>query len=772
MNSKRKDPVVAILGVVITLISMLAGSALAAPPDLTSGGVPNEDPAITINLGPTGARGWVYHEKIDTSESRQILVTDVEAGSPAAGALAVDDVILGADGTGANPGNFSSDARKSLALAIADAEARNPATLKLLRWRSGSTSTVTLTLQTLGAYSATAPYSCPKSAAILQDGLQYVYDNESDGRYSFGAITLLANGNATYRAKAQTTAQSLSPSQSTMDQMMSDERDASSMITWQRGHTLVFLAEYYLATGDTQVLPAIEAYAVNIAKNRSLFGTVGHIFAEKNADGSANGPMGGVYGVVNSAGMPCFLGVLLAKECGLTNPELDPAIEASSRFFAYYSGKGAIPYGEHDPYIAHESNGKSGLGALYFSLQANRDEEGKFFAKMATASGNERELGHTGSWFNYLWAPLGAAAGGEEAAAAHFSEISWMLDLNRCWDGRFQYDCLNGEGPNSGSSYHDFRMSTAALLTYALPHRELRITGKGHDAGRYLSSADVTEAVLANDYDADPRSDSQLISDLSNWSPKVRQQAATELGTRSISSAELDQITVMANNTGASSHSRAGACLALGKIKNSSSAAPLAALLTDSDNYVRYSAAEAMRYLPRSANLAVVDTILAAAASTSAPLYPMVEEDPLQFAHGKIGMLLFYSWSAFGPKGVLWDSVDGIDRNLLYPAIEAIAQTPVGVFRGSLERTYDNLTEADVLALSGTIADSVVNRAPADKMFSNGVRRGGVAAFRKHSIAEGVPACMAFTADEVGGRRREGLEPVSYTHLTLPTKIV
>ena len=183
---------------------MMVGAALAAPPDLTSGGVPNEDPAITINLGPTGARGWVYHERIDTSESRQVLVTEVESGSPAAGVLAVDDVILGADGTRANPGNFSSDARKSLALAIADAEARNPATLKLLRWRSGSTSTVTLTLQTLGAYSATAPYSCPKSAAILQDGLQYVYDNESHGRYSFGAITLLANGNATYQAKAQT----------------------------------------------------------------------------------------------------------------------------------------------------------------------------------------------------------------------------------------------------------------------------------------------------------------------------------------------------------------------------------------------------------------------------------------------------------------------------------------------------------------------------------------------------------------------------------------
>ena len=75
----------------------------------------------------------------------------------------------------------------------------------------------------------------------------------------------------------------------------------------------------------------------------------------------------------------------------------------------------------------------------------------KFFAKMATAATSERELGHTGAFFNYLWSPLGAAAGGEEAAASHFSRIRWMLDLNRRWNGAFDYDCLNGEGPNSGS---------------------------------------------------------------------------------------------------------------------------------------------------------------------------------------------------------------------------------------------------------------------------------------------------------------------------------
>ena len=720
--------------------------SMAAAPDLTAGGVPNEDPPHTFNLGPTGARGWAYHKSYFTTDSRQILVTRVDSGSPADGILAVDDVILGADGTGANPAAFNSDARKSLALAIAAAEARSPATLKLLRWRAGVTSTVTLTLQTMGAYSATAPYNCPKSAKILQDGLQYVYDNEDAGRYSFGGITLLVNGNPTYQARAQTYARGRVPSQATMDKMMSDQRDDSGGLpAWERGLTLIFLSEYYLATGDEQVKPAIEAYAVNIAKNSSLFGTLGHGFAYKKADGSHNGPLKDGYGAVNTPGLMAFLGISLAKECGLTNPEIDPAIERASRFFAYYSGKGTIPYGEHDPPArGHESNGKCGLAALVFMLQQDRVEEAKFFSKMSTASINKRERGHTGSFFNYLWAPLGAAVGGEEAASAHFKRISWMLDLNRCWDGRFQYDCLNGEGPRNGSSYHNFRMSTVALLNYALPLRKLYITGKGHDPNRWLSTEDVAEAIAAGDYIADNRSTSELIEDITNWSARVRKDAADELGTRSISVSEFKQVTDLATDTSGSSHSRAGACYALGQIGNPSSAPVLADLLTDPDNYVRYMAAEGMRYLPDVDRRVHLDKILTAADTTAQPLYPMVEEDPLHFAHGRLAALLF---SKSSPRGIIYSSFDGVDRNLLYPAVRAVAENPIGKARSTLETPYTNLTFDDVLELSGTIIDSVVHAAPADIMFLKGVRLGGVDVLHQYGIAEGVPAGMIF-ADE------------------------
>lgn len=169
----RSRSLIVVLALPLTVF-LCSGSLLrAAPPDLTSGGVP--DNTRTVNLGATGARGWIYNDKRAaeiTGESRQILVTEINAGSPVDGVLAVDDVILGADGGGAIPVAFSADARRSLALAIADAEARDPGHLTLLRWRAGATTTVQITLRTMGSYSATAPYNCPKSSQILQEGLQ------------------------------------------------------------------------------------------------------------------------------------------------------------------------------------------------------------------------------------------------------------------------------------------------------------------------------------------------------------------------------------------------------------------------------------------------------------------------------------------------------------------------------------------------------------------------------------------------------------------------
>ena len=143
--------------------------------DLTAGSnLSTIDRTWTYNLGPTGMRGWIDNGWSETAEidghtafaPYQILVTTVAAGTPAAGVLATDDVILGASaGTGAVP-LFTSDERKSLGWAIGAAEVSS-GILKFKRWRAGVITDVSITLPVMGAYSDTAPYNCPKSALVM-----------------------------------------------------------------------------------------------------------------------------------------------------------------------------------------------------------------------------------------------------------------------------------------------------------------------------------------------------------------------------------------------------------------------------------------------------------------------------------------------------------------------------------------------------------------------------------------------------------------------------
>jgi autotransporter-associated beta strand protein len=730
-------------------LALLMASSLyvsAAPPDLTSGGVSSS--TITTNLGPTGLRGWVYHENIDTSASRQIQIQAVDAGSPADGILAVNDVILGASGTGAAPVDFTADARVSIANAINDAEARNPAELKVLRWRAGTTTVQTITLRFMGAYSATAPYNCPKSAKILEEGLQAIMaTGETAGEYSLGTLSLLAANdtanpnNAARQARAQAEARALIPDAATLAKMSSGEPDPLTEDPWGDGPKLIVLTEYYLQTRDALVLPAIEAYSKAIIGGQNLFGTYSHRYARKWRDGSPNGPMRNFYGTVNSASMPGWLGLLLTKECGIVNPDLDPAIERASRFYAYYSGKGAIPYGEHDAYWqGHESNGKSGLAALCFELESHRATQQKFFAKMAVAATSERDIGHTGPFFNHLWAPLGAAVGGEAAAASHFSRVRWMLDLNRRWDGLF---ISNRYGEDSiDNSYSDFRISTAALLTYALPLRQLHITGRGHDPLRQLTNQDVAEAEAVDGYRAASRTTGELMADLGSWSPRAQRGAAEELKNRPSETAALLP-TLHAMATDPLGTSRVGATFALGYIGHASSAGILASLLTDPVNHVRFAAADALREMPQNLRAPHLNTVLAAAAANAAPLLPFNEEDPAHLAHARFGPLLFNS------DGMVPTDLSGVDRNLLYPAIRAVAQNPVGHCRSSLSRIYDNLNQTDYQALVDTVVYSAYELTPADKMFAYEDRNAAQRVLEKYKAAEGVPLCLLAINDNM-----------------------
>ena len=59
------------------------------------------------------------------------------------------------------------------------------------------------------------------------------------------------------------------------------------MVIWDWGYRNLFLCEYYLLTGDKEVLHAINEYTVSLAKGQSMYGTFGHGIADRTPDGTA-----------------------------------------------------------------------------------------------------------------------------------------------------------------------------------------------------------------------------------------------------------------------------------------------------------------------------------------------------------------------------------------------------------------------------------------------------------------------------------------------------
>ncbi|MGB0767302.1 MAG: DUF6288 domain-containing protein, partial [Phycisphaeraceae bacterium] len=138
----------------------------ASNPDLTKGEPIPEGYTHDWNLGATGARGWMYPDKLTTTTARQIAITKVHPGSPADGVLRVGDVILGVFGE-----PFDTNARFEFGKALTRAESdAGKGELVVTRWRAGKTEETTIKLPVLGTYSPTAPYDCPKSKRIFETG--------------------------------------------------------------------------------------------------------------------------------------------------------------------------------------------------------------------------------------------------------------------------------------------------------------------------------------------------------------------------------------------------------------------------------------------------------------------------------------------------------------------------------------------------------------------------------------------------------------------------
>ncbi len=703
---------------IVWLGLVLGGPLAAAPkplpnPDFTKGESIPEGASKDWNLGATGARGWIYTNKLSTAEARQVFVTKVAAGSPADGVFMVGDVILGVAGK-----PFSYDPRQELGKALTAVEASD-GKLALTRWRDGETEEITLELPVLGSYSPTAPYDCAKSKRIFTKSCEALAKKMQQADYkenaisrSLNALGLLASGEPKYLPVIKKEAE------------WAANYAEGGYQAWWYGYVTVFLSEYVLATGDNSVLPGLRRIAVEASKGQSKVGSWGHRFAMP--DGRLFG-----YGMMNSPGIPLTIGLVLAREAGVNDPEVATAIQRSGNLLRFYVGKGAVPYGDHGPFMqSHEDNGKCGMAAVLFD-QLGEDKGAGFFAKMSAAShGSERDMGHTGNFFNMTWAMPGVARCGPHATGAWMEDFgSWYFDLARSWDWSFPH-----QGPPQAreDSYGKWDAAGMYLIAYAMPQKAIRLTGSKPFTIPVLDEEAARQVVRDgrgfNGYGTftayDDLPTDALIELLGSWSPIVRARVSGTIARRGDITIEpllklLDDPSVEA---------RLGACEALAAFKEKAAPAvpKLRETLRADDLWLRVKAVEALNAIGKPAMVAVPEMLGMAAKGPSA-------EDPRGMEQRFVVTALFNV-----RRGLLGKSLDGVDRELLYQAVRSGLQNEDGHARGAFSSVYSNLSYDELKPILPAIHRAILEKSPSGIMFDGQIQSAGLDLFSRHRVSEGI----------------------------------
>ncbi len=729
VTTNSKIPIMKSSQLTSSFIAILLAATLCAAgpqlemknPDFTKGEPIPAGADHVWSLGATGARGWMFSENFATTTARQIAITEIAKGSPGDGVLKTGDVILGVGGKA-----FSYDPRTEFGKALTIAESKAGAgDLKLTRWRDAKSEEIVVKLPVLGDYSATAPYDCPKSKRILEQGCEALAKRMEDASYrrdpvtaSLNALALLASGEKKYLPLVKREAG------------WAADYSANAMQTWYYGYVISLLAEYKLATGDDSVMPGLRRLAMEAAKGQSAVGSWGHKFA--NPDGRLPG-----YGMMNAPGVTLTISLVLARAAGVKDPAMDLAIERGARMLRFYVGTGSIPYGDHAPWIqSHDDNGKNGMAAVLFNLLDEPKAAG-YFSRMSLAShGAERDCGHTGNFWNITWAMPGVSQSGPQATGAWMNEFgAWYYDLARGWDGTFRHQ---GPPEPKKDSTANWDSTGAYLLAYAMPLKKITLTGKREGKVPKLSEAEAKQIVLdgrgwsqGDKFSTYDMLDMEMLFErLTSWSPVVRDRAAIALGRRKETSVPA---LVKLLETG-DLNTRVGACQALAVLK--AKAAPavpaLRKTLRDDDLWLSIKSAEALAAIGKPAMEAVPEM-----------LEMLAQTDPKKDPRGM--RQRYFIFALFGGRdGMLGRSLEGVDRAQLYKAVRAGLKNQDGRARSDLGSVYRQLSAAEIKPLLPTILQAVTESAPSGEMFADGIRIEGLRVMATHHVEEGIKTCVDY----------------------------
>lgn len=492
----------------------------------------------------------------------------------------------------------------------------------------------------------------------------------------------------------------------------------------------MLLSEYHIATGDNSVMPGMKRLALEAAKGQSNVGSWGHKFAKPT--GTLYG-----YGMMNAPGVPLTISLIMARQAGLKDPALDLAIERSSKLLRFYIGKGAIPYGDHAPWMeGHEDNGKCGMAGVMFNMLGEKSGAA-FFSRMSLAAhGAERDGGHTGNFTNMLWSMPGVALAGPQATGAWMKEFgAWYFDLARTWDGRFPHQ----GAPEPGfDSFGGWDATGGYLLAYALPLKKILLTGRQPNIAPQVDAA-AAQAIIQDGRGWDNKDrfsaydklgPDLLLECLASWSPVVRERAAMALARRK-PTVPVDALIKLLESP--KLDTRYGACETLKQLGGASAPAVDALIkqLAEKDIWLRIKATEALAGIGAPAVKALPDLLR---------LLPQVDAktDPR-------GMQQRYLCLAiFNRRGQMLKSLAGADQEALGKAVRAGLQNEDGNARSTVSSVYATLSFEQIKPLLPAILQAIITPAPSGEMFAEDVRLEGLRILAKHRVKEGISACVQY----------------------------
>lgn len=228
-----------------------------------------------LNLGPTGIRARIYPDRPTVFVVKYVFQDDK---SPARGKVAIDDVIVGANGRpfttaqffGRKPGAGGWDGPlMELARHIEDSQASKDGVLELMVQPKGGgpPKKVEIKLRKVGRFAPTFPYDCPRSRQMLEELCDFLVldytagywgkrSNTFDGGIygkSHQLLALMASGNPKYgpliqREIAGYAGHTYNP-------------EGGGFQCWNWGFDGIVMGEYYLATKDRSMLPAMQSLA-------------------------------------------------------------------------------------------------------------------------------------------------------------------------------------------------------------------------------------------------------------------------------------------------------------------------------------------------------------------------------------------------------------------------------------------------------------------------------------------------------------------------------